>query len=653
MQNLSQSTESKISIVLPDNSSRELKSFSTGVDLARLISESLLRKAIGLELNGELKDLDTELKDQDRVRVITRKDPESFEFLRHSTAHVLACALQSLFPEAKIATGPTIRDGFYYDFLILGKTLSPQDLIQLENKMLELIDLDLKFQREKILNPEEQIKEFNKQSEKFKAQLLEKYRDKEPTQYFLVNSEEEKIWSDLCRGPHLQSTKQIKAFKLLAVSSSYWQADEKQDSLQRVYGTAWWSKKEQDEFLEKREQAEKRDHRKLSKKHELFSIHEEAGSGLIFWHPRLAFLRSRIEEFWKEIHEENDYQIIYTPHIAKKELWEISGHEEYYSENMFRLNQIDGQEYVLKPMNCPFHVLVFNSKRHSYRELPIRLAEMGTVYRFERSGALHGLARVRGFTQDDAHVFCRPEQLVDEVCKIIELIDQIYRRFDLEYSVEFSTRPEKRIGKEKSWDMAEDALKEAFQRKELAYDLNEGDGAFYGPKIDFKLKDSLDRIWQGATIQVDFNLPERFDLKFTNSEGEPEKPVMLHRAIFGSLERFTALLIENYAGAFPFWLSEKQVGILPIADRHNQYAQKIQKTLKKNKIKAKIDTRTEKINAKIRDAQLEQVPYMLIIGDKELENEQISVRERRRGDLGLMILEEFVEELKKLDKKSI
>ena len=637
-----------ICVTLPDSSNKKLKAKATGFDLARSISEGLFQKAIGLEIDGELKDLSTVLKDQSSVRIITQKDEQSLEILRHSTAHVLACAVQSLFPEAKIATGPTIEDGFYYDFYLPNRALSTLDLLEIETKMLELIQADLKFSREEIADPNLQIENFQAQGEQFKAQLLEKYKQAEPSQYFLVDQQRQKIWSDLCKGPHLQSSKQIKAFKLLSVSSAYWQADEKQASLQRIYGTAWWSKQALKDYLERKKQAEARDHRKLSKEHEFFSIHEEAGPGLIFWHPKLGFLRSQIEQFWKEIHTENDYQIIYTPHIAKKELWEISGHEEYYAENMFRLREIDQQEYVLKPMNCPFHVLVFNSRRHSYRELPVRLAEMGTVYRFERSGALHGLARVRGFTQDDAHVFCQASQLVTEVCQIIDLTQKIYQKFNLEYTAELSTRPLKSIGAETSWQMAETSLKKALEEKRLPYEINEGDGAFYGPKIDFKLKDAIGRTWQGATVQVDFNLPERFDLKFTNSAGEAERPVMLHRAIFGSLERFTALLIEHYAGAFPLWLSEKQVIILPIADRHNQRATEILEQLKQKKIRAKIDQRAEKINAKIRDAQLEQIPYMLVLGDKEIFSGEISVRERRKGKLGSMTLEDFLKKIQEV-----
>ncbi len=571
------------------------------------------------------------------------------EIIRHTTAHILANAVQNLYPQAKIAIGPIINDGFYYDFFIPEVNLSPQDFEKIEAEMKKIIEKRYKIIAKEISDPDKQIKDFLVSGEKFKAELLEKYKDQNPTLFAFIDENGKEIWSDLCKGPHLRNTGEVKAFKLLSVSGAYWHGDEKAESLQRIYGTAWKNKTELAEYLQKLEEAEKRDHRKLSKQHELFSIHEEAGPGLIHWHPKLAFLRNRVENFWKDLHEDNGYQLVYSPHIARAKLWDISGHSQFYSENMFKLAPIDEQEYVLKPMNCPFHILIFNSTLHSYRELPIRIAEMGTVYRFERSGVLHGLPRVRGFTQDDAHVFCTETQLVSEVCSIIDLINIIYSKFDLTYSVELSTRPEERIGDNSIWDMAETALKAALENKNIAYEINEGDGAFYGPKIDFKLKDAIGRQWQGATIQVDFNLPERFDLTYRDSDGSEKRPVMLHRAIFGSLERFTALLIEHYAAAFPFWLCETQIMILPIADRHNEYCEKLYTELKSKKIKCKIDSRGEKINAKIRDAQISQTPYMLIVGDKEMGENKIAVRERRKGDLGTMTLDEFLVEIKEQD----
>lgn len=628
-------------IILPDGSNKELEANSNGFDLAKSISNSLAKVAVALTINGELSDMRTELQDGDEVAIITKQQEESLEVLRHTTAHVLANAVQNLFPTAKIAIGPTIENGFYYDFYVPDKTISVTDLESIEKEMKRIIKSGLKVQKNFIKNVDSTLQEYNNNGEVFKARLLEKYRDSIPTSYGFYN-ENKLVWSDLCRGPHLPKLTDIKAFKLMSVSSAYWNADESAESLQRVYGTAWWSQEDLDAYLTRLEEAEKRDHRKLSKQHQLFSTHDEAGPGLIFWHPKLGFLRTRVEELWRTLHEKADYQIVYTPHIARSELWDISGHTDHYKDNMYSLESIDEQEYILKPMNCPFHILIYKSQPHSYRELPIRLAEMGTVYRNERSGALHGLARVRGFTQDDAHVFCTEDQLVSEVCDIMKLVENIYNTFGLKYTAELSTRPEDKIGDDSVWDVSEKALEEALKQTNMPYEINAGDGAFYGPKIDFKLQDAIGREWQGATIQVDFNLPERFDLKYSDQDGTLKRPVMLHRAIFGSLERFTALLIENYSGAFPSWLCETQVKVLPITDRSEDYAQTVIDKLKEAGIRVKGDFRSEKVQAKIRDAQLEQVPHMLIIGDKEQENNQVAVRERRQGDIGVMSVEEFI-----------
>ena len=410
--------------------------------------------------------------------------------------------------------------------------------------------------------------------------------------------------------------------------------------MQRIYGTSWWTKEDLENYLKRLEEAEKRDHRKLGRQMELFSIQDETGPGLILWHPKLAFLRNELESFWREIHQRDGYQMVFTPHIARNNLWNISGHNEFYKENMFYMT-VDEQDYVLKPMNCPFHVLIYNSTRHSYRELPIRLAELGTVYRYERSGVMHGLARVRGFTQDDAHIFCRRDQYVSEIKNVINLTNLIYKTFGLEYLVELSTMPKDAIGSKEIWDFAEKGLEQALKEYGLEYKLNPGDGAFYGPKIDFKLKDALGRIWQGATIQLDFNLPERFKLKYTEKDGSQKQPVMIHRAIYGSMERFAAVLIEHFTGAFPVWLSYKQVIVLPIADRHLDYANKVRDFLRKQNINVEVDCRAESTSAKIRDAQLEKIPYMLIVGDKELNENKVSVRTRKKGDTGIMSLEDF------------
>ncbi len=639
-----QEIQTKISVILKDGSKKEILIGSTGLELAKVISNSLAKKSIGILLNDELKDLVTVLKDGDRVEIITLDDPRSYEFLRHSTAHILAEAVQNIFKSAKIAIGPVIEDGFYYDFEIPDHKLTPEDLLKIEKEMQRLVDEDQKFVRVNIQDVNGKIKEFTSQGEKFKAELLDEHKNENPTMYILEDKSGKNVWNDLCRGPHITSSKQIKAFKLLSVSGAYWRADETKESLQRIYGTSWWSKEELDAYLNRLEESEKRDHRKLGRQLSLFSMHDETGPGLILWHPHLAFVRHQMETYWKELHLKNGYEIVYTPHIARTDLWNISGHNEFYRENMFYMT-VDEQDYVLKPMNCPFHTLIFRSTRHSYRELPIRMAELGTVYRYERSGVMHGLTRVRGFTQDDAHIFCRRDQYVSEIKGVIKLVDLIYKAFGFTYSAELSTKPKDAIGEKEIWDFAEAGLEQAIKEYGLEYKVNPGDGAFYGPKIDFKLKDAIGRIWQGATIQLDFNLPNRFELKYTDKDGSQQQPVMVHRAIFGSLERFAGLLIENYAGAFPLWLSYKQVVVLPISDRHLEYANKIEALLKEKDIRTSVDERAESINAKIRDAQLEKIPYMIVVGDKEIRENLISVRHRKKGDLGALSLEDFAKKL--------
>ena len=518
--------------------------------------------------------------------------------------------------------------------------------------MQRIVDEEQKFLQVKVENPDKQIEEFKKIGEKFKAENLNEHKDHNPTLY-LLQKDGKTTWNDFCKGPHITTSKQIKAFKLLSISGAYWHGDETREKLQRIYGTSWWSKEDLDAYINRLEEAEKRDHRKLGRQLDLFSIQDETGPGLILWHPKLAFVRTQIENFWRELHSKNGYELVYTPHIARNELWNISGHNEFYKENMFYMN-IDDQEYVLKPMNCPFHVKIFDSTRHSYRDLPIRLAELGTVYRYERSGVMHGLARVRGFTQDDAHIFCRKDQFVDEIKGVIKLVDEIYSKFGLEYSAELSTKPKDAIGSNENWEFAEAGLMEALKGYGLNYQLNPGDGAFYGPKIDFKLKDAIGRVWQGATIQLDFNLPQRFDIKYTDKDGSQQQPVMVHRAIFGSLERIAAVLIEHFAGAFPLWLSHKQVIVLPITDRHLDYANKIATALKEKNVRIEIDTRAESVNSKIRDAELEKIPYMIIIGDNEARENNISVRARKKGDLGKFNLEDFIVKIEKeISEKSI
>jgi threonyl-tRNA synthetase len=636
-------TQTTISITLKDGSKKEIASGSNGIDLAKAISNSLAKKSIGLSVNGELQDINAVLKDGDLVEIVTVDDPRSYDFLRHSSAHVLACAVQNLFKGARIANGPSIENGFYYDFEIADHQLTPEDLSKIEKEMQKLIDEDLKFVKVNVEDANKQISEFKSIGEKFKAENLEEHKDHSPTLYTL-QKEGKTVWNDFCKGPHIGSSKQIKAFKLTSISGAYWHADETREKLQRIYGTSWWSKEDLEAHIKRLEEAEKRDHRKLGRQLDLFSIQEETGPGLILWHPKLAYLRTQIENFWREIHEKAGYELVYTPHIARNELWDISGHNEFYKENMFSM-EIDEQKYVLKPMNCPFHVKIYDSCRHSYRELPIRMGELGTVYRYERSGVMHGLARVRGFTQDDAHIFCRKDQFVDEIKGVIKLVDEIYSKFGLTYSAELSTKPADAIGTPEIWDFAEAGLKKALDEYGLAYQLNPGDGAFYGPKIDFKLKDAIGRVWQGATIQLDFNLPKRFDIKYTDKDGTQQQPVMVHRAIFGSLERIGAVLIEHFAGAFPLWLSYKQAIVLPIADRHLEYAQKMNEILREKGIRSEVDDRAESVNAKIRDAQIEKIPYMLIIGDKEIAENKVSVRHRKKADIGSMTIEEITNKI--------
>ena len=638
-------TQTTISIILKDGSKREIPSGSTGLDLAKALSNSLAKKSIGLLLNGELKDFVTVLKEGDKVEIITQDDLRSHQFLKHSTAHVLACAVQNLFKGAKIANGPAIENGFYYDFEIPDYQLKPEDLLSIEKEMQKIIDEEYLFVKVSVDNPDKQIKDFRAAGEKFKAENLEEHKSHSPTLY-LLQKDGKTVWNDFCSGPHILSSKQIKAFKLLSISGAYWHGDEKREKLQRIYGTSWWNQEELNAHLKNLEEAEKRDHRKLGRQMDLFSMQDESGSGLILWHPALAYLRKEMEDYWRELHLKNGYEMVFTPHIAKNDLWNISGHNEFYKENMFYMT-VDEQDYVLKPMNCPFHVLIFQSARHSYRELPIRMAELGTVYRYERSGVMHGLARVRGFTQDDAHIFCRKDQYVNEIKGVLALVDLMYKGFGLTYTAELSTKPKDAIGEKEIWEFAESGLEQALKEYGLDYKINPGDGAFYGPKIDFKLKDALGRIWQGATIQLDFNLPNRFKLHYTDKDGSQQQPVMVHRAIYGSLERFAALLIEHFAGAFPLWLSYKQVIVLPISDRHLEYAKKVENALKEKNIRVEIDDRAESLNAKIRDAQLNKIPYMAIVGDKESSENNISIRDRKKGDLGKVSVSAFVEQLAK------
>ncbi len=635
-----------IKINLPDGSSREIEENKTAEDLAGVISEGLRKNAVAAEINGEIKDLSTVLKNNDTVRILTAKDPESLEVLRHSTAHIMAQAVQRLFPNAKIAIGPTIEHGFYYDFDIPDHSLSIDDLPKIEEEMNRIIKENQDFERREIKNVQEVLTDFREKGEIYKTELLMEYAQHNPTLY-VCKVDGKEVWNDFCRGPHIPGTKFIKAFKLLSTAGAYWRGDENNKMLQRIYATAFWNKEDLKNYLHMLEEAEKRDHRKLSNRLDLFSIKEEVGPGLVLWHPNLALIREEIENYWRTEHRKRGYVIVNTPHMAKKQLWDISGHTEFYDDNMYYLNVEEDKDYVLKPMNCPFHMLIYKSRRHSYRNLPIRMAELGTVYRKERSGTLHGLSRVRGFTQDDAHIFCTPEQFIPEIHNIIEFVDDTLKLFDMTYEVELSTRPDDFVGELENWNRAEAGLKEALEQKGIEYELNEGDGAFYGPKIDFKLKDAIGRTWQAATIQLDFNLPVRFDLKYTDKDGSLQTPVMLHRVIFGSMERFIGALIEHYAGAFPAWLSPVQAIIVPISDKHLDFADSVYKKLKDENIRVELDDRSESMNYKIREAQNRKIPYMLVIGDKEIEANSVAVRKRGKGQAGVVNIDKFVSGLKK------
>ena len=581
------------------------------------------------------------------------KNNETLSILRHSTSHIMAQAVQSLFPNAKLAIGPATSDGFYYDFdLTDGHAFTQDDLAKIEEKMKEIIKQNLTFEKYVIPDVDKQIEEFKKEGEIYKAELLEEHRNDNPTLYIPKDKDGNALFNDLCAGPHLPNTSYIKAnaFKLLKVAGAYWRGNEKNKMLQRIYATAYWNKEDLQAYLHFLEEAERRDHRKLGTKLDLFSTREELGAGLVLWHPNLAIVREEIENYWREEHRKRGYVIVNTPHIAKSKLWEISGHYDHYRENMFFIqkdNDSDDQ-YILKPMNCPFHILIYQANRYSYRSLPLRMAELGTVYRKEKSGALSGLTRVQGFTQDDAHIFCTPEQLVDEINRIIDFVADTLAIFNMKFEVELSTRPDNYIGEIENWDRAEKGLKEAMDRRGMKYDINEGDGAFYGPKIDFKIKDAIGRTWQCATIQLDFNLPERFDIKYQDKDGQLKTPLMLHRVIFGSMERFHGILIEHYAGAFPTWLAPTQVNIVPISnEKHIDFAEEVYKKMREAGIRVNLDDRSESMNYKIRESlQDKKIPYVCVIGDKEIEANSVAVRARAIGQVGTFKVEEFIETIK-------
>ena len=577
------------------------------------------------------------------------KNESTLSVLRHSASHIMAQAVQKLFPNAKLAIGPAVENGFYYDFdLTDGHAFTQDDLVKIEEEMKNIVKQNLSFEKYVIPDVDKQIAEFKAEGEIYKAELLEEHRNDNPTLYLTKDKDGNVLFNDHCAGPHLPNTSYIKAnaIKLLKVAGAYWRGNAKNKMLQRIYATAFWSKEDLADYLHFIEEAEKRDHRKIGAKLDLFSTRDELGGGLVLWHPNLAVVREEIENYWRTEHRKRGYVIVNTPHIAKSKLWEISGHADHYRENMFFIQKDEDsdEQFILKPMNCPFHILIYQANRYSYRSLPLRMAELGTVYRKEKSGALSGLTRVQGFTQDDAHIFCTPEQLVDEINEIIDFVADTMKIFNMKFEVELSTRPESFVGEIENWNRAEAGLKEAMDRRGMKYDINEGDGAFYGPKIDFKVKDAIGRTWQCATIQLDFNLPERFDIKYQDKDGSMKTPVMLHRVIFGSMERFHGILIEHYAGAFPTWLAPTQVAIVPISnEKHIDFAEQVYKKMRAAGIRVNLDDRSESMNYKIRESlQDKKIPYVCVIGDKEIEANSVAVRARGIGQVGTMSVDEFI-----------
>ncbi|MBP8612870.1 MAG: threonine--tRNA ligase [Candidatus Atribacteria bacterium] len=598
-----------------------------GYDLSKIVAAKVDGKAADLSFTTEKNDI--------TIEPIYIDSEEGEEILRHSTSHILAQAVIHLFPDVKYTIGPAIENGFYYDF-DLDTPLTESDLSKIEEEMRHIVNAGYKFERE-VLKKSEAIELFKRLNQPYKIELIEEIPDEEVSVY------KDGDFTDLCRGPHIPNTKFAQHFKLLSVAGAYWRGDEKNKMLQRVYGTAFATEERLQNYLNFLEEAKKRDHRRLGKELDLFSIEDEIGPGLILWHPKGAMIRKIIEDFWRDEHIKRGYYFAYTPHIARVELWKTSGHWDFYRENMFSPMEVDKGSYMVKPMNCPFHIAIYKSKTRSYRDLPYRLAELGTVYRYERAGVLHGLLRVRGFTQDDAHLFVQPEKLEEEIIGVVEFAKYMIETFGFKnYNVYLSTRPEKYVGSLENWALATDALKMALETMKLPYKIDPGEGVFYGPKIDIKLVDAIGREWQGPTIQVDFNLPERFDVTYIGEDGKEHRPIMIHRVVLGSMERFFGTLIEQYAGAFPLWLSPTQVKIIPIADRHLEYAKTVAEKLSTKDIRVEVDDRSEKMNAKIRDAETEKIPYIVIVGDKEKEAATISVRKRKVGDIGLMNIDDFL-----------
>src|SRR6266571_1253898 len=635
---------SEIQVVLPDGSKKTLPAGATGADLARAVGPGLAKAALAIRVNGDVRDLQRPLPDGVKVSIVTDKDFQALDVLRHSSAHVLATAVCQLFPKAQIGFGLPIEDGFYYDFDI-GRLFTPEDLEAIEKKMAEVTKQDYPFVREEVSCTEAKKRFVD---DPLKLERIDDLKEGE-----VISVYTDGPFVDLCRGPHVPSTGRIKHFKLLHAAGAYWRGDERRQMLQRIYGTAWFSKDDLEGYLHRLEEAKKRDHRVIGKQLDLFSIQEDVGPGMIFWHPKGAMVNFQLRRFIEDVILERGYELVYTPHVTREQLFLRSGHLPLYAENQFPAmgageGEAESVRYRVKPMNCPMHILIYASQQRSYRDLPVRLAEIANVYRNERSGTLHGMLRVRGLTMDDAHIFLREDQIEQEIFQLLDIVELVMgKTFGLQYRLDLATRPDKKLGDDRMWDVAEKALEGALKRRGVTYRMDIGGGAFYGPKIDVKFNDAIGREWQGATIQLDYELPERFQLEYTGADNKPHRTIMMHRAIFGTLERFTGFLIEHFAGAFPLWLSPVQVRVLPIADGQLDAARAVHETLRKAGIRSHLDERSETLNYKIRDAETHKIPYMAVVGQREAEARSVAVRGRGAGNKQVVMpITEFVEKLK-------
>jgi len=636
-----------IHVKLPDGSVKEVPKGTTALDIAKSIGQRLADATLVAKTNGDLIDITRPLEKDTDLRLLTDRDPEALEVYRHSSAHLLAAAVLELFPETKLGHGPPTDTGFFYDFY-RPTPFTPEDLQKIEKKMQELVQQDIPYARE-FLPRNEGLAKFKGEGDFMKCHFIEQFT--KPDEKISIYKTGKFL--DFCRGPHIPSTGKIKAFKLLNIAGAYWLGDEKNPQLQRIYGTSFFAKKDLDDFLNRQEEAKKRDHRVLGQQLDLFSIQELAGPGLIFWHPKGGIIRKEMEDWMRSEYLKRGYSLVYTPHVARRQLWQTSGHEGYYAQNMFDIMELDDAEYRMKPMNCPFHILIYKDSLKSYRDLPVRLGELGTVYRYERSGVMHGLLRVRGFTQDDAHIFCTPEQIEKEIADCVEFARDVLKDFGFDkFQTELSTwNPNDRrnfVGSDEQWNSATGSLEKVLKELNIEYTVIPGEAAFYGPKIDIKLVDAIGRLWQLSTVQFDFNLPQRFGLEYVAEDGSRKQPVMVHRALYGSVERFFGVLIEHYAGAFPVWLSPVQAVMIPISERHAEYANKVASQLREVGVRVHVDSRNEKMNAKIREHAMQKVPFLLVMGDKEAEAGKVNVRTRGKEKTEDMPATEFVEKIKKL-----